>query len=101
MILWDTGAVQEVQMAKLQFEDGHMRYFNTSDQIVGYLKARPDQKFRLDAVTTGATVYVRGDPNRTLYSGEAGDVFCGDEVWYDSGEQQVKTLNLSSRLWGG
>ncbi len=101
MILYDQVGILEVQLAKLQFKDGHVRYFSSSDQVIAYLMARPDEKFRLDAVQTGMTLYLRNDPNKTLYGYEAGDVFCGDEIWYDTATQEVKTLNYSSRLWSG
>ncbi|MGF6851145.1 hypothetical protein [Paraburkholderia sp. CI3] len=102
MILADMGGIQEVQLARLQFEDGRQRYFSTSDQLISYLKTKPDQKFRLDPARTGMTLYLRGDPDQPLYGSEAGDVFCGDQVWYDSAAGKVTTLNEGDdRRFGG
>ncbi|MBB5428791.1 hypothetical protein OKW33_006310 [Paraburkholderia atlantica] len=101
MILVDSGGIQEVQLAKLLFEDGHYRYFNTSEQLISYLKLKPDQKFQLYAVDSGMTLYDRGDPNQSLYGYDAGDVFCGEEVWYDSNTGKVKTISPGDRTWGG
>ncbi|MEX3639646.1 hypothetical protein [Paraburkholderia sp. BR14320] len=101
MILVDSGGIQEVQLAKLLFEDGqHYRYFNTSEQIIAYLKTKPDQKFQLSDVETGRVLYDRGDPNRSLYGYDAGDVFCG-EVRYDSNTGKVTTITPGDRTWLG
>ncbi|NUX57948.1 hypothetical protein FSB08_28165 [Paraburkholderia sp. JPY432] len=100
MILDDSIGIQEVRLAKLLFEDGHYRYFNNSEQLISYLKLKPDQKFQLDAADSGMTLYDRGDPNQSLYGYDAGDVFCG-QVWYDSASGKVTTISQGDRRWGG
>lgn len=55
MILDESAVIQEVQLAKLQFEDGHVRYFNSSEQVISYLRGRPDPK---------SSVLMRSEPAR-------------------------------------
>jgi hypothetical protein len=82
------------------------RYFSSSEQLIGYLKKRPNQKFSLVPFAEGiqgklgAKVKSITPPESITdtYGPDFGDVFCGDEVYYDSRRERVVTIT-NSRIW--
>jgi hypothetical protein len=78
-------------------DQGKHRYFSTSEQLIAYLKDRPNQLFELEPTVIGQTL--SASPADT-YGPEFGDVFCG-AIHYDPAKGQVLTKLSTGRQWAG
>lgn len=81
------------------------RYFSSSEQLLSYLKKRPNKKFALSAVIQDSFFLGYNQPEvedeiDKAYGPHEEDIFCGDEVYYDSQLGRVRTFTRE-RIWGG
>ncbi len=101
ILTYQQHVLYEVKLALLIAQIGEKdRYFSTSEQLTTYLKNRPDTKFQIHVTTLGAELSHDPKPEGA-YGGVFGDVFCGEEVFYDSVKGRVVTFTQTGRIWGG
>ncbi|ESS72234.1 hypothetical protein MGMO_65c00050 [Methyloglobulus morosus KoM1] len=82
-------------------EENKPRYFSTSDQLISYLKKRPNQKYSLTEHPNGRGEILSLTSVFSAYGPDEGDILCGDEVFYDSEKDRIFTLNQVGRIWAG
>jgi len=75
------------------------RYFSLSEQFIVYLKNRPNQRFSLLEKRTGEIITL--ESAKDAYGSEYGDVFYGDEVYYDPIKDQILHATEIHRVWSG
>jgi hypothetical protein len=102
MIIDGYGAyIYEVTLAILEPAAGNTtdlkRYFSTSEQLLSYLKNRPNVHFSLLAVQKGARL--TADTSSLAYRPEFGDITCG-EVYFSTKDSVVYSKE-DLRKWGG
>lgn len=101
ILTYQQRVLHEVKLAFLTAQTGEKdRYFSTSEQLTAYLKNRPDIRFHIYATTVGSELSHDPEPEGA-YGGVFGDVFYGDEVFYDSVKGCVVTYTQTGRIWGG
>jgi hypothetical protein len=75
-----------VPLARLkQVNNDPIRFFNTTGQLLAYLKEHADTDFRLEPVQAGQQLE---GTNAAMYGPANGDIFCG-QVRFDSATDAV------------